>query len=176
MKKNGLLLLAIVVLVLAVLACGSSSTPVVISTSTSGQGNPVATNPPAEQPTTTTAAPAQVQTFKVGDVVQTGSQTITMNSAKITGTALQANFTIENKGTDNLAVSSIIDFNAKGSDGTKLDQDIMNCPSGSLDGTIVPNDKLKGNICWSGVATDTVKIYYTPDFLSDTVIIWEVSK
>jgi hypothetical protein len=163
MRKNTLsLFAAVLVLVIASIACGSTSA-----------GGTVVSTAAANQPTLT---PVQMQTNNIGDVVQSDTQYITLNSAQITGSSLQANFTVENKGSDSLTISSLMSFEAKGSDGTKLSIDIMDCPSGSLDGTILAGDKLKGNICWSGVTTDSVKIYYTPNFLGDTVIVWEVKK
>ena len=161
-KNNALIVVAVLVLVVASLACGSTSA-----------GGQVISTAAANQPT---AAPVQVQTNNIGDVIQVGTQYVTLNSAKITGDNLQANFTIENKGADSLAISSLISFEAKGSDGTKLQIDIMDCPSGGLDGTVLAGDKLKGDICWSGVTTDSAKIYYTPNLLGGTVIVWEVKK
>ena len=153
---------------LFVIACMCSSTPsaqpVVVGQNT--------TSAPASAPTT---APAK--TYAVGDVIQVGNSTITLNSATIDSAGvLHTNFTIENKGTENLAVSSIIGFDVKDSEGQKLEQEIMNCESGGLDGTVIPGDKLKGNICWHGVKTDSVKIYYQPNFLESTIIVWEVKK
>ena len=135
MVKNKFTLIFLIGINRNLLACGTVS---------SG-GQVISTANPNGQPAPTVA---QVQTQNIGDVVRTGTQYITLNSAQITGNLLRkANFTIENKGTDSLAVSSIMSFEAKSSDGTKLDQDIMDCPSGSLDGTVLAGDKLKGNIC-----------------------------
>jgi hypothetical protein len=116
-----------------------------------------------------------MQINNIGDVVQVNTQTITLNSAQVTGNSVQANFTVENKGSQSLVVSSIANFEAKTSDGTKLDQ-TLSCGSGSMDGTVLAGDKLKGDICWSGTITDTVKIYYTPEIFGGTVIVWEVKE
>jgi len=151
----------VTVLVVASLACGS--------TSTGGQVVSTANN--ASQ---STSAPPQVQTNKIGDVIQVGSQLVTLNSAQISGGNLQVNFTIENKGTESLALSSLMNFEAKSNDGTKLDEEIFDCPSGSLGGTVLAGDKLRGNICWKGLTTSSAKIYYTPELFSSTVIVWEV--
>ena len=182
MNKNSFFLgLAIITLIIASLACGSSNTGTIANTvapaattgNTTSSTAEVATEAPtAEQPTATSG----ILIYKVGDVIQINDQTITLNTANITGDTLQANFTIENKGTSDITVSSMISFEAKGSDGTKLDQDYFNCPSGSLDGDILPGDKLKGTICWKGVSTDSVKIYYQADFLSQGATVWEITK
>ena len=160
MNKNNLLVFAISVLIISTLACGTATAGgQVVSTA----GGPTATTPP-------------MKTNKIGDVIQVGTQTITLNSVQVTGSEVQANFTVENTGTSSLVVSSLASFEAKTSDGTKLDQDMMNCSSGSLDGTVLAGDKLKGNICWTGTITDSVKIYYTPEIIGGTVVVWEVSK
>jgi hypothetical protein len=151
-------LLAITVIILVTLACGSSSTGVKVGT----------TSP-------STSAPVQVTTYKIGDVIQVGDQTIVLNSAEFQGDTLHANFTIENKGSSDLNVSSLISFTAKDSEGSKLDQEIMDCSPG-LDGKVLPGDKLKGNICWSGATTATVKIYYEAALFSSGAVVWEVNK
>jgi cytoskeletal protein RodZ len=127
-------------------------------------------------PTATIEVTATLQTNQTGEAIQAGTQYVTMNNAQIANGRLQANFTIENKGTENIDVSSMMSFSAKDNEGTTLKLDIFNCPSGSLDGTVIPNDKLKGSICWTGLTTDSAKIYFIPDFLSGTVIVWEVKK
>jgi hypothetical protein len=162
MKKNSIkLFLAVIVLVLASIACGSS---------TAG-GEVVSTVASGSQPT---SGSSQVQTHNIGDVIQAGTINVTMNSASISGGVLTANFTVENKGTESITVSSLMSFEAKADDGTKLEVDIFDCTSGSLDGTVLANDKLKGNICWKGVTTSAAKIYFTPELFGGTVIVWEV--
>ncbi len=120
-----------------------------------------------------------IQIYKIGDVIQVGTSTVALNSASIDASnVLHANFTIENQGSKDLNVSSILLFEAKGSDGTKLEQEIIDCESGSLDGTVLPGDKLKGNICWHGVMTDSLKIYYQANLFSSSqsTVIWEIKK
>jgi hypothetical protein len=160
MNKKYLFTIAISALVISMLACGTATAGGQVVSTSSG-------------PTATTA-PMQVN--KIGDVVAVGTQTITLNSAKVTASEVQANFTVENTGTSSLVVSSIASFEAKTSDGTKLDQDMMGCSSGSMDGTVLAGDKLKGDICWTGAITNSVKIYYTPELFGGTVIVWEVTK
>lgn len=153
-------MIALGLLVLVTLACGSSSTGLKIDETT--------TNPP-------TSAPPQVEVYKIGDVIQVGDQTIVLNSAEFQGNKLVANFTIQNKGSNDLTVSSMLSFTAKDSVGTKLEQNIFDCGSG-LDGKILPGDKLKGNICWNGATTNSVKIYYEAELFSSGAVVWEVTK
>lgn len=162
MKKNITKLIScLTVLLVSSLACGGSSTG----------GEVISTSDGSNQ--SATSAP-KVTTYNIGDVIQVGTQNITLNSAQISGSTLQANFTIENKGTESISVSSLLSFEAKGDDGTKLEEDIFDCPSGNLGGTILAGDKLKGNICWKGLTTSSAKIYYTAELFSSTVVVWEV--
>ncbi len=152
--------LAIVFILAATLACGSSNAGTQIGTSA---------------PAAATQAP-QLQIYHVGDVVQVQDHTIVLNSASLNNGNLQANFTVENKGAKELAVSSLMSFEAKSSDGTKLEQAIFDCPSGGLDGTVLPGDKLKGNICWTGATGGAARIYYTASLFGSGAVVWEVSQ
>ncbi len=161
MKRNLTLyaFIAIAVLGLSSLACGSSS---------SNEGTLIGTQAPVA-----TSAPPQVKIYNVGDVIQAKDHTIVLNSAEITGDKLKANFTIENKGSSDLGVSSMLSFSAKDSEGTKLEPDIFDCGS-SLDGKILPGDKLKGDICWEGATNKPIKIYYESSLLGQGAIVWEI--
>ena len=136
-------------------------------------GSPTNMPSPNIQPAPT-SAPASVQIYKIGDIVQVGNVTVVLNSANLQGGKLSANFTIENKGSKDLAVSSLLSFSAKDSEGTKLDQDIIDCGTGSLDGKVLPGDKLKGNICYGGVKTSNAKIYYEAELFSSGAVVWQV--
>jgi len=156
------LLVALIVLASASLACGSSNTGTKVDTKSTTQS--------------ATAAPAKVEAYKAGDVVQVQDHTIVLNKAEVQGGVLKANFTIENKGSQDLAVSSMMSFSAKDSEGSKLEQAIMDCSSSSLDGKVLPADKLKGDICWKAPTGDTFKIYYEASLFGSGAIVWEVKK
>ncbi len=160
-KNSAKLKVALAALVLVTLACvcGSSSTGEKIGEVTQSAPN---------------AAPPQATTYKIGDVIQVGDGTIVLNSASLQGGVLRANFTIENKSASDMNVSSLLSFSAKDSEGTKLEQDIFDCGT-SLDGKILPNDKLKGDICWKGATTNSVKIYYEAELFSTGAVVWEIT-
>ena len=125
MKKT---ILAFCLLLLGVLACGSSNTGVAI---------------PTAEGSSATSAPPQQQTFAVGDLVQVQDHTIMLNSATIDSTSLmKASFSLENKGTETLTVSSLLSFEVKDNEGSKLEQDYMSCGRSSFDGSVLPGDKL----------------------------------
>jgi hypothetical protein len=155
-------LLAIVVLVFAALACGSSSNTGSKVAETGGESS--------------TQAPPKVEVYKIGDVIQVGNHTIVLNSAEVKGNILHANFTVENKGSEDLGVSSVLNFSAKDAEGTKLEQNIFDCGSSGLDGKVLPGDKLRGDICWSGATKMPIKIYYEANLFGSGAIVWEISQ
>ena len=159
MKDNRIQITALViVLALAALACGTTTG--VQGVSTAGAD--------------TQATSAEVSSFNIGDVIKISNQTITLNSAQIVGGLVQANFTIENLGTNVINVAPLANFEAKDASGTKLELEIFDCPSGNMQSKIPAGDLLKGNICWKGLTTSTVRIYYTPNVFSETIIVWEL--
>lgn len=115
------------------------------------------------------AAPASKA---VGEAVILNDQNITLNSATIKSKKLTANFLIVNTGSTDISVSGMMGFEARTPDGTTLEQDFFNCKS-DLSGTVMPGDKLKGNICWTN-AVEGTKIYYTPSLFGGTTITWVV--
>ena len=153
MKHQTPLLIVGSLLVIVMLACGGSNA-----------GSRVGTSIPP-------VATVGTQVYAIGDVVQVKDHTIALNSAEVTGGILKANFTIENKGTADVAVSSMMSFSAKNGDGTKLDLE-FGCGA-SLDGKVLSGDKLKGDICWRGAAKP-VKVYYTASLLGSGAVVWEI--
>lgn len=156
-RKNLHILLAAFVLVTVSCICGGTTTSEKIGETDS-----------------TAPAPPQAQSYQIGDIIQVNDHTIVLNSATLTGGRLHANFTIENKGSDEMAVSSLMQFSAKDSEGVKLEEDIFDCGTSSMGGTILPGDKLKGDICWTGASTTTIKIYYDASLFSSGTIVWQI--
>lgn len=116
-------------------------------------------------------APAY-EVYSVGDVIQVEDHTIVLNSADIQHAIITANFTVENLGTEEMTISSLLCFSAKGSDGTKLGIDF--CSSG-LDGTVLPGDKLKGNVCWKyPPGVEGVKVYYDASLFGKGTVVWGI--
>ena len=156
--------IALATLMLVNLACGASSSGVKVGEATTSR------NP--------TSAPPETETYKVGDVIQVRDSTIVLNSADFRAGSLKANFTIENKGAKDLNISSILSFSARDSEGIKLALEMFDCgpAGGGLDGKVLPGDKLKGDICWSGATTNTVKIYYEASLFGSGAVVWEITK
>lgn len=145
-----------VVLFLAILACGGSNTGQKVGETTSAGP----TNTPG------------VSVYKAGDIIKLSDHTIVMNSGEVKTNILQANFTIENTSSKDIAISSLLNFSAKSSDGTKLDIS-LDCGS-DLGGTILSGDKLKGDICFKLAGSAPYRIYYQSGLFSSGAIVWEI--
>ncbi len=182
MKRNHVITLAFALLLFISLACGSSNegtkiTPAAVqatSTPSAEKGQvaeaqtpkPEATPTQAPQPTPTLAL------FQVGDLVQVKNHTIRLNSVKYRNGMLIANFSVENKGDSDLNISSL-SFSAKKEDGTKLQEEIFDCDGSGLGGQVLPGDRLRGYICWSGAAPeDGIKIYYEASLFGRGAVVW----
>ena len=173
MKNRSLyhIILAIAVLLLASLACGGSNEGTVIT--------PAAQE--AEEPEEEAAAQEEPQPafeiYEVGYLIEVKDHTIRLNSVEYRGTVLVANFTLENLGSSDLNVSSILSFSAKKGDGTLLEQEYFDCGTSGLDGSVLPGDKLRGDICWSGASQDDgIKIYYESNLFSSGAVVWNAAE
>lgn len=153
------LLAVVAVLVLAGIACGGSNV-----------GEKVDTQPSEPTPT------PGVQTYAIGDVIKIQEHTIVLNSVEIQGNRIKANFTIENTGTEEFTVSSLMDFEAKADDGTKLTEGFGGDCSPTLGGSVLSGDKLRGPICWDGLQADKARIYYRPTLFGKGAIVWDVAR
>jgi hypothetical protein len=165
--------LFLALLVLAALACGSPDNSGVTAVPRDTAVPVDEGEAPQEAAPEPTAA---IETFEVGDVVEVKDHAITLNSLDVTGNKITANFTIENKGSTDLNISSILSFEARDDNGSGLEQDIFDCGTSSMGGSILPNDKLTGSICWDGLTTDAGKIYYRAELFGSGAIVWAVNK
>jgi uncharacterized Zn finger protein len=130
--------------------------------------------PGEAEPESTTDAVLKVNTYNPGDIVNVQDQNIVLNNLEIQGNVLKGNFTIENLGTSELAISSALLFSARKRDGTNLEQEIFSCGT-SFDGQILPGDKLTGDVCWTGANIDDgIKIYYDATLIGEGAIVWLV--
>jgi hypothetical protein len=186
--KSLLNICAVVLLIATVtLACGTSANtgtkvgentqPANISASSTPQ-TPDATNAPdvtsapdvtkTPEPSATTAAPTNNQ---IGDIIAVGDHKISLNSVSYKGGILKANFSFINGGSADTLLSSMVSFDAKADDGTKLEAEIMNCGI-SLDGSVMAMDKAKGDVCWKLPATGKFKIYFLDNLFANGAIFW----
>ena len=69
----------------------------------------------------------------------------------------------------------MMSFEAKDTRAPNWDQEIFDCGS-SLDGSVLPGDKLKGDVCWSGAAADVIKILLQSDLFGSGAVVWEVKR
>lgn len=108
------------------------------------------------------------------DIVVLLDRTVMMNEATTAGGILRAVFTIENYSQKTINVSSLLEWSARNSDGEKLEINLFGCNGSSLDGSILPNDKLKGEICYTISGSPPFRIYYDHDFISSHILVWQV--
>lgn len=134
------------------------------------------TEQPSEDAVEETASEATkpvFQVFEVGDLIEVEDHTIRLNSVSYNDSLVMANFTIENQGDSDLNVSSLISYSAKNEDGTLLEQEYFDCGTSSLDGTVLPGDKLRGDVCWTGASPDAgIKLYYEADLFGQGAVVW----
>ena len=114
------------------------------------------------------------QSSDIYETVEFKDQTITLNEYKITGNSLVLSFTVVNTGNKSIIVSSFISFSAKNDDGEKLELDWLANGSTSLDGTILPNDKLKGNVVFTISGEGPFKIIYNPELWGNDYASWDI--
>lgn len=183
-------LVTVVVLLIITLACGSSNEGKVITPDSPekeqqeiDQAEPTQEIETPEEETEAQKPTEKVQdkaetepsfeVFAVGDLIEVKDHTIRLNSIEYQGSVLVANFTVENHGDSDITVSSLLSFSAKNEDGTRLEQEIFDCGTSGLDGTVLPGDILRGDICWSDASPDAhIKIYYESYVFDEGAVVW----
>jgi hypothetical protein len=186
---RGLLTFAASLGVASIIACGAPNTGTVVAPTAApaktAQANSPATAVPTTQPASTPRAdvktavptPAAVippklpSVYNVGDTIQVQDHTITVLSVNRDSKSVSLDIQINNTGAKDLDVSSIASFSAKDGDGNRLSQTIS-LDKPSLDGKVLPNDKLKGTIVYS-VPGDAqgLKLFYTPSIFGSGAIV-----
>jgi len=160
------------------LACGSSNegakvTPAAVEPTSESPAVSEDKKTQEPEPSETEAPQSAFEIFEVGDLVKVEDHTIRLNSVEYKGGTLVANFSIENNGDSDVSISSLMSFSAKKEDGTTLDQEIFDCAESGLDGKVLPGDKLRGGICWSGGSPDDgIKIYYQASLFGQGAVVW----
>ncbi len=120
------------------------------------------------------SAPAAMQTdvFRVGETVEVQDHTLTVLSVEQQGGRLRVEVQINNTGTEDLIISSILLFAARDSSGEDLEFS-FGPGIGSVDGTVLPNDKLKGTLEYKLPAGATgLRLYYTPGLFGEGAIVF----
>lgn len=107
--------------------------------------------------------------FAVGDIIQDGHFTIVVNEVEQTTQGIIApddgkvyfimDVTIENNGTEEENISSLLMFDLKDGDGRSQDLSIGAGTDGSLNGTILPSEKLTGEIAFETEEAGELNLY-----------------
>lgn len=83
---------------------------------------------------------------------------------------LLIDLTIENTGSEEQTVSSILDFDLKTPDGEQAESEIfLEAIKSQLDGTVMAGDLLKGQIAFDVKSSDSYYFYYENDIFSDPI-------
>lgn len=110
----------------------------------------------------------------LGEEVKMGDRTVVLEDAKIENGILQLTFVVTNTGSRRIEVGGFYSFMAKNNEGEILESDYFNCNSNSLDTSLIPNDKVKGVLCFTYQDPAPVKIYYEPDPINEDVYVWQI--
>jgi hypothetical protein len=130
---------------------------------------------PAATPVPTEAS-SQFTFYQIGDVVEIIDRKITLNTVQLTDGTVTANFTVENIGTQVVSMNlAQYEFMAKDSAGTKLEYD-YGCRE-ELGGDLVPDDSVRGNLCWQGASGNNFKFQYSfyDKDLNTVITVWSVT-
>jgi len=160
MKTNQKLLISVVLvtIVFATTACGTSST-----NNSGTSAGPINASPSTEIPINT-------KPYTVGDVVALKGQNIILDSISYSDGILMASFSVENTGSSDVNLSSTGNFSAKSTNGTPLELNYDKC--GSMDMSVFPGNKYRGDICYTIPSPGLFRIYYQSDLTSPPVV-WE---
>lgn len=158
-------------------AIGSSSGPRKV-----GENTPLPVGTSAAQPTTETAA-AVTTTYKVGEQVESKGFVFVVNGIRkdagsgfikpATGNVyLIPNVTIENKGSERTTISTLLQMYVKDSEGNKYTPTITQDATGKVDGELLGEEKIKGDVGFEVPTTATgLKLYFQPDWLFGGTIV-----
>lgn len=77
--------------------------------------------------------------------------------------------TIENTGTEDLSISSLMSFDIKDENGEKGKYAFLDAITSQLDDSVMPGDLLKGQIAFDVKETDKYTFYYTDSLFDDNI-------
>lgn len=133
------------------------------------QAAPVAQAPAAtEAPTVNPNAP-----HAIGEAVDIGNgATFTVESAApdTDGNLVVVGVVDNSAGTDKIAVSSIMSFDVKDSNGNKGQIAlVIGLDTAQMDGEVLPGDKLRGHVAYQPGLGTGLKLYFKPDLMADPI-------
>lgn len=134
-----------------------------------GERVPTPPSPPAT-PSATTTRPG------IGDSVKVDGQVVTLTEVRRDGPWVFV-LVIENQGAQTVAISSILQFEARDSAGNQGNLDLFGVKDiGSLDKSVFPGDRLRGAIAFAfpSLPVLPVRLYYKADLLSGKTVVFEI--
>ena len=157
MRRLSIILLFLTLSIL-LSACVEEITPEKVSSDVSS--STIAAESSTQSAEIESTQPASVtETFKIGDVVKAGEAQFTVNSVredngnefmkpKDGNVYYVVDVTVENKGSESLAVSSLMMFKLVDSEGYSQDITVGPETKGSVDGEVSPGRKLRGELAF----------------------------
>lgn len=126
---------------------------------------------PAPTPLPSATPTSELPPHKIGEAVEAENQVVTLNSVGFEGTILKANFSLENKGANEITVSVLLAFSAQDSQGKKLG--VAYCGGSALDNRVKPGEIKSLDLCWSGGEPGAdIMLFYEPALFKSNPISW----
>jgi len=107
----------------------------------------------------------------VGEAVTHRDVTVILNSVTLNAGVLTANFTVRNDGSK-IVRSNFINFSAKDAEGQQLERTVLMTDNVLSDAE--PKNLSKGNLQWKASKDGVFRIYFSPEILSGTKLVWQV--
>lgn len=177
MTRQWILPLIASVLLLSAIACGRSNSAELVDHAGDDRTDEARASESHTQPhdpVGTPADPASLHVFQLGDWINLEDHALRLNAVSYQGTVLVANFTFSNEGSSDLNVSPLFSMSARLPDGTRLEHVLFDCSDTDLDGTVLPGERLTGDVCWSSANPGAgLQIYYDPGIFTQGAVVWD---
>lgn len=180
MKRS---IVLVVVLAFILTGCGEANISKVGSASDTPQSSPAAAqkeDAPKESPSTSPDTP---EVFSVGDSVQFDDLVITVHGVRESkselfkpdegNVILLVDVSAENKGSEEAAVSSMLQTEVVDTDGFKYNLTIVDDAKGSFDGSVGAGRKLRGEIAYEVPKDASIEFIFSDPFKSGQAI-WKL--
>ena len=141
---------------------------------------------PESTPTQGRGSPSTGESLAVGETGDAGDFQITLNSVNRTTDGLLApgagneylivDLTVENVGTNDSVVSSLLNFSVKDADGTSYNQSFTAGVETSLDGDVAANQQLTGQIAYEVPQGSTGLVLYFDPILGGNELQWALDE
>jgi hypothetical protein len=177
--KKFLSLILVVLLMVAFIGCSDNTTPEKV-------GNTDKTNEQGDTSGEDTQKTGENEIFKVGDTVKMGDLQFTVNGVRVSegktfkpdegNVYLMVDITVENIGSEEESVSSLLMFKLVDKDGMGYDLAISDDQQGQLDGSLAAGRKMKGEITYEVPKTiNAFELEIDPSLFGDGIAVFDIT-